>query len=189
MSVLALIDGADLPDHVRTDAINVYRRLAEVEGAIHGTDPDAVELHEVGALDSILDVVGVCAALHDLGVDRVTGHGADRRSQLLDRRHLGGIGARGHEDFDRGAEPGTRPGDGGAAHTGRAQPTQTQALAQFELTPQRPTLLVTGGSRGIGLATAEVLVRERAKVVIAARRQELDPDGRLLDQHFRELLS
>jgi len=82
--VLALIEGAGLPDRVRADASAVYRRLAEVEGAIHGTDPYDVELHEVGALDSILDVVGVCAALHDLALDRIThspiavGHGTVR---------------------------------------------------------------------------------------------------------------
>jgi uncharacterized protein (TIGR00299 family) protein len=82
--VLALIEGADLPDRVRADASAVYRRLAEVEGTIHGSDPDDVELHEVGALDSILDVVGVCAALHDLAVEQVThspiavGHGTVR---------------------------------------------------------------------------------------------------------------
>lgn len=79
--VLALIERADLPAQVAADALAVYRRLAEVEGAIHGTDPDDVELHEVGALDSILDVVGVCAALHDLSVEHLTyspiavGHG------------------------------------------------------------------------------------------------------------------
>jgi pyridinium-3,5-bisthiocarboxylic acid mononucleotide nickel chelatase len=79
--VLAMIAGADLPTRVRDDAIAVYRRLAEVEGAIHGVDPDDVELHEVGALDSILDVVGVCAALHSLGASEISyspiavGHG------------------------------------------------------------------------------------------------------------------
>ncbi len=82
--VLATIEAADLPDRVRRDAAAVYRRLAEVEGAIHGTDPDDVELHEVGALDSILDVVGVCAALHALDVDHISyspiavGHGTVR---------------------------------------------------------------------------------------------------------------
>ena len=79
--VLAMIERADLAEPVRASALAVYRRLAEIEGAIHGMDPNDVELHEVGALDSILDVVGVCAALHDLGIERLTyspiavGHG------------------------------------------------------------------------------------------------------------------
>ncbi len=80
--VLALIAAAELPQRVRDRALAVYRTLAEAEGAIHGTDPDEVELHEVGALDSIIDVVGVCAALESLGVDTVVfspiavGHGS-----------------------------------------------------------------------------------------------------------------
>jgi uncharacterized protein (TIGR00299 family) protein len=79
--VLALIGSADLPPRVSQRAVAVYTALAEVEGAIHGIAPDEVELHEVGALDSILDVVGVCAALESLGIDRVcyspiaVGHG------------------------------------------------------------------------------------------------------------------
>jgi len=72
--VLAMIRAADLPDTVIEWASAVYSRLAEVEGAIHGIDPAEVELHEVGADDSIVDVVGVCAALHALGVTRVS-HG------------------------------------------------------------------------------------------------------------------
>ncbi len=79
--VIALIERADLSERVRRDATAVYRTLAEIEGAVHGVDPDDVELHEVGALDSILDVVGVCAALDALAIDRITyspiavGHG------------------------------------------------------------------------------------------------------------------
>ncbi len=69
--IFALLDGADLADRVRVRARGVFERLAEVEGAIHGIDPLDVELHEVGALDSIIDVVGVCAALESLGIDRV----------------------------------------------------------------------------------------------------------------------
>ena len=71
---LDMIRAADLPGTVIEWASAVYSRLAEVEGAIHGVDPSEVELHEVGADDSIVDVVGVCAALHALGVTQV-GHG------------------------------------------------------------------------------------------------------------------
>lgn len=82
--VLELLDRADLPDRVRARARAVFVRLGEVEGAIHGIDPSEVELHEVGALDSIVDVVGVCAALEILGIDEVrsspvaVGHGSIR---------------------------------------------------------------------------------------------------------------
>ena len=79
--VLALIAAAPLQPWVSEAASRVYRALAEVEGRVHGVHPDDVELHEVGALDSILDVVGVCAALHSLEVGRIAyspvavGHG------------------------------------------------------------------------------------------------------------------
>lgn len=82
--VLAMIDRAGLPQRVHDRATAVYATLAEVEGAIHGIDPADVELHEVGAVDSIVDVVGACAALEAWGVDVVVfspiavGHGTVR---------------------------------------------------------------------------------------------------------------
>jgi pyridinium-3,5-bisthiocarboxylic acid mononucleotide nickel chelatase len=82
--ILALLDEADLPDRVRRRARAVFSRLGEVEAAIHGIDPADVELHEIGALDSIVDVVGVCAALEALDIDDVwcspiaVGHGSVR---------------------------------------------------------------------------------------------------------------
>lgn len=79
--VIAMIERADLAPNVRRRAVEVYRTLAAVEAEVHGVDPAAVELHEVGALDSILDVVGVCAAVESLRLDHITystiavGHG------------------------------------------------------------------------------------------------------------------
>lgn len=69
--ILDLLDRSELPAPVRDLAVAVFRRLAQVEGAIHGIDPHEVELHEVGAVDSIVDVVGACAALVSLGVEEV----------------------------------------------------------------------------------------------------------------------
>jgi uncharacterized protein (TIGR00299 family) protein len=80
--ILALLGGADLPERVRRRARAVFERLGEIEGSIHGIDPTDVELHEVGALDSIVDVVGACAALEALDIDEVwcspiaVGHGS-----------------------------------------------------------------------------------------------------------------
>jgi pyridinium-3,5-bisthiocarboxylic acid mononucleotide nickel chelatase len=70
-SVRALLDAAELPGRVHERAAAVFERLAVVEGRIHGVEPDDVEFHEVGSLDAIVDVVGTCAALEDLGVDEV----------------------------------------------------------------------------------------------------------------------
>ncbi|NUP33212.1 MAG: nickel pincer cofactor biosynthesis protein LarC [Streptomycetaceae bacterium] len=70
--IRGLLDGAGLPRRVRRDASTVFARLAAAEARAHGTGVDDVHFHEVGAWDSIADVVGVCAALHDLGVAEVT---------------------------------------------------------------------------------------------------------------------
>jgi uncharacterized protein (TIGR00299 family) protein len=69
--VRSLISGADLAVPVRDLALDVFARLARAEAAAHGIPADEVHFHEVGALDSLADVVGVCAALHDLAVGEV----------------------------------------------------------------------------------------------------------------------
>jgi uncharacterized protein (TIGR00299 family) protein len=63
---------APLPEGVRDRATAVFTRLADVEATVHGIPAEDVHFHEVGALDSIADVVGVCAALADLGVRTVS---------------------------------------------------------------------------------------------------------------------
>ncbi|UQU61273.1 nickel pincer cofactor biosynthesis protein LarC [Couchioplanes caeruleus] len=67
-AIRGLLAGAGLPDRVRERATAVFARLADAEAYVHGTAVEDVHFHEVGALDSIADVVGVCAALEDLGV-------------------------------------------------------------------------------------------------------------------------
>jgi uncharacterized protein (TIGR00299 family) protein len=67
-----LIDGSALSPAGRDRAKSLFARMGEAEAAIHGTSMDRVHLHEVGTLDSIIDVVGTVYALEALGVERVT---------------------------------------------------------------------------------------------------------------------
>ncbi len=70
--IRALLESADMPTAIRDPALAVFARLADTEGRVHGISPDDVHFHEVGSWDAIADIVGVCAALADLGVGRVT---------------------------------------------------------------------------------------------------------------------
>jgi pyridinium-3,5-bisthiocarboxylic acid mononucleotide nickel chelatase len=66
--VRGLLEDSDLTPNVRRRALSAFSRLAEAEGAVHGQPAEEVHFHEVGALDAIADVVGVCAALDHLGL-------------------------------------------------------------------------------------------------------------------------
>jgi uncharacterized protein (TIGR00299 family) protein len=70
-AILDIIGGSSLPAPVRAAAARVFTRLAEAEGRAHGTPPDQVQFHDVGAVDAIVDITGACAGLHLLGVEAV----------------------------------------------------------------------------------------------------------------------
>jgi uncharacterized protein (TIGR00299 family) protein len=69
--VRRLVAAAPIPDEVKDRADRVFVAIASAEAEIHGMDPDRVHLHEVGAVDAILDVVGSVWGLSLLGVERV----------------------------------------------------------------------------------------------------------------------
>ncbi|MCB0131796.1 MAG: nickel pincer cofactor biosynthesis protein LarC [Caldilineaceae bacterium] len=69
--IRTIIQRADLPVTVQNNAIAVFTRLAAAEAAVHGTGIEAVHFHEVGALDAIVDIVGVCAGLDALGIEQL----------------------------------------------------------------------------------------------------------------------
>jgi len=66
-----LITESQLSDWVKQKAVAVFQHIAVAEGKIHGLPPDQVSFHEVGAVDSIIDITGVCIALEMLGKPRV----------------------------------------------------------------------------------------------------------------------
>ncbi len=63
-SILALVRKSGLPGAVKEGASEVFLNLGRAEGKIHGIDPMKVEFHEVGAVDSIVDIVGSCLGFH-----------------------------------------------------------------------------------------------------------------------------
>ena len=69
--IQSLITDSSLSGWVKEKSIAVFRRVAEAEGKVHGMPPDEVHFHEVGAVDSIVDIVGGCIALELLDKPRV----------------------------------------------------------------------------------------------------------------------
>lgn len=69
--ILKMIDAASLPDRVKQNAAAVFQRLGEAEAAVHQTPIEKVHFHEVGAVDSIADIVGACLGFELLGVEAI----------------------------------------------------------------------------------------------------------------------
>lgn len=70
--IVNLITGSSLCENVKSLALAVFRRIAVAEGFVHGVPPERVGFHEVGAEDSIADIICACAGLVHLGVDHVS---------------------------------------------------------------------------------------------------------------------
>ncbi len=58
-----IIQESGLPERVRERSVRIFQRLAEAEAKVHGTTPEKVHFHEVGAVDAIVDIVGTCLAV------------------------------------------------------------------------------------------------------------------------------
>ena len=85
--ILEIVRGRGLAPRAEEHAVSMFRKICEVEGKIHGVAPDKVHLHEVGAIDSIVDIVAVAVALDALGVDELRGSAVHVGSGRVDCRH------------------------------------------------------------------------------------------------------
>ena len=69
--LVRLIEAAPLSAWVKERAVRAFRLIGEAEGRVHGVVPERVHLHEVGAVDAVLDIVGAIEGFERLGVDRI----------------------------------------------------------------------------------------------------------------------
>jgi pyridinium-3,5-bisthiocarboxylic acid mononucleotide nickel chelatase len=69
--IVKIIEKASLPEPTKTKALAVFQKLGEAEATVHQMPIEKVHFHEVGAADSIADIVGACLAFDLLGVDRI----------------------------------------------------------------------------------------------------------------------
>ncbi len=69
--IRAMIEGSALSDTVKQGSLEAFRKIAAAESRIHGQDIEAVHFHEVGAIDSLVDIIGTFLGLEYLGIDTV----------------------------------------------------------------------------------------------------------------------
>ncbi len=71
VDIVTMINESELSEQVKTTAINIFEKIAIAEGKVHHIPIEKVHFHEVGAVDSIVDIIGVSLAIEDLGVKQV----------------------------------------------------------------------------------------------------------------------
>jgi len=69
--IMRIIEGSSLPPAVKKKSTYIFQRLAEAEARVHGTTPDKIHFHEVGAVDAIVDIVGSVIGIELLGVSQI----------------------------------------------------------------------------------------------------------------------
>lgn len=66
-----IINHLDLSENIREDVKSVYKIIAEAEGNVHNCEMNNVHFHEVGTMDAVADIVGVCMLIDELGADKI----------------------------------------------------------------------------------------------------------------------
>ena len=69
--ITKIINSSDLNDNIKKNSLGIFDIIGDAEAKAHGIDKSEVHFHEVGAIDSIIDIVGTCILLDDLGVENI----------------------------------------------------------------------------------------------------------------------
>ena len=139
--ILNIIDDSSLDDDIKADARKIFMELARAESAVHGIPIEKVHFHEVGALDSIVDIVGTAICLNAFGIDVVY-------SSIVK------LGSGGFVKSDHGMLPIPAPA---TVEILREYPTMLTDIA-FELTTPTGAAIIKALSRGtLGTETIKVM--------------------------------
>jgi pyridinium-3,5-bisthiocarboxylic acid mononucleotide nickel chelatase len=149
-SIAKIVEASDLPDGVKSRSMAVFRRIARAEAAIHGTTIDEVHFHEIGAVDTLVDVVGFVCALRRLQVEAVYSSPLTLGGGTIQTEH-GRLPAPAPATLAILAEVGA-PTVPGPAATELVTPTGAALLAEFARF-ERPALNLR--SVGYGFGTKE----------------------------------
>jgi len=145
--ITALIDDSQLNSAVKRTSLAIFHTLAEAEARVHGTTIEHVHFHEVGALDSIADIVGVATGLDALGIDRLYSSAVPFSSGQVQTQHgLLPVPAPATLEILQKAHALMSPS---TAQVELVTPTGAAILATLA-TFEKPNLVVTGVGIGAG---------------------------------------
>lgn len=82
-----MIESADCKDSIKANAIKSFEIIADAESKVHGIDIEEVHFHEIGAVDTIIDLFGVSFALDDLGVEKITSNKVPLGTGFINAAH------------------------------------------------------------------------------------------------------
>ncbi|MFN3481374.1 MAG: LarC family nickel insertion protein, partial [Thermodesulfovibrionales bacterium] len=82
-----IINESKLPDHIKKRGLSIFKSLFEAEGRIHGEPYDEAHLHELGAIDCLIDVFGTLIGFDLLGVEKVFSSPVNLGSGLVEGEH------------------------------------------------------------------------------------------------------
>ncbi len=194
-AIARMLQTSELNPQVKETALRIFTVLAEAEGRVHGVAPEAVHFHEVGAVDSIVDIVGAAFGLHTLGIERVYASALPMGKGFVPSRH-GILPIPGPATVELLKGWPVRFEDGPAemvTPTGAAiiaAVAQHEAVPQFDLRavgygagertlPDRPNLL------RVVLGNARETPREEQLLVLETNIDDLNPE---LYEHVMECL-
>ncbi len=70
-NIQSLIKESKLNSNIKEDSYRIFEKLAQAEAKVHGRTTDQIHFHEIGAVDSIIDIVGAAIGIHHLGIDKI----------------------------------------------------------------------------------------------------------------------